>query len=139
MTNLKDINSLFKTANSNWGSRIFAIFILVILIVAGFFLRQVVAKPKPVTMYEDCSYYKEQNKVLINKILGIEKEVEAVGLSTSFTPGKDYISFAVYDTTKKPLTRQQVQQSMKKIVTNIDVFLDSLRMADSIKMIKRKQ
>jgi len=93
---------------------------------------------------DQCSTEKQQFVDYILKMNNSLKEM--AGQPTSFnninsvevTLLDDDFMFAVYDTTKKPMTRNQQQQQLLKWISSNDSVLrrahvDSLRRADSIK------
>lgn len=119
------IVSIFKMANQNWTSRIFTL-VLIASLTYGF--TQVFKAKKNC---EDCTSFKEQNKELINALIGIKKDLSAA-VTTSYVGNEDGLMYASYDTTPKRQSQFQQSQQIKRVMSKIDSILWKVHM-DSLK------
>jgi len=83
---------------------------------------------------EDCTYYIEQNKQLVNALIDIKRDL-SVAVSTSFTGEETGLIFA--QNVPKQKSQYQQNQQIKKVMSKIDSVLLKYRL-DSLKRIKSK-
>jgi hypothetical protein len=124
-----DIKDWFKSSNSNWGSRIGATLMLVVIAASLYFVYPVIRPAKK----EDCTYYIEQNKQLVNALIDIKKDLQA-SVTTSYNQLQpELIMFASFDTVPKRKRMNQYQQVQQKVIYKIDSILYRIKQ-DSVKL-----
>lgn len=79
---------------------------------------------------EDCTYYVEQNKQLIDALIDIKKDLQAGVTSYHLQP--ELIMFASFDTIPKRKRMNQYQQAQQRVIYKIDSILYRIKQ-DSVK------
>ena len=122
----------------NWikDNKIMTVILIALLTFCGIKLFEAKAK----VVKQDCTYYIEQNKQLVNALIGIKKDLsEMQSTSFNFDFESDDIAFATaitasYDTIPRRRVSNQSQQQvrLKLIMYRIDTLLNRIKQ-DSIK------
>jgi len=127
-----DIKDWFKSSNSNWGSRIGATLMLIVIAAAIYFVYPVIRPAKKEVVKDDCTYYIEQNKQLVNALIDIKKDLQA-SVTTSYNQLQpELIMFASFDTVPKRKRMNQYQQAQQRVIYKIDSILYRIKQ-DSVK------
>lgn len=122
------LDELIKAAQNKW-----VWFRLLVLVAVGFAGAILFSKTK--INQQDCSYYIEQNKLLVGALIEIKNALQPVATSYFEDGSNDFIyaSLSVLDTVPKGSVQ------VKIVISKIDSILLEIKKQDSIKNLKTKQ
>lgn len=143
---------LITLSNNKRAGRWFVVMIAVALATVVVGSRYLLPTKKvQVSNPNQCDYLMEQNKQLVNALLEIKSNLQAIGTPVSYNGNGNGVMFASYiehstyakiahvqtDTVPRAVTRNQYQQAVNKVLRQIDSVLIRNRL-DSLKKVKQR-